>query len=205
VVASGKDWGIKAPFSALYRPLGEIPAETKAVHHLTEADFNETMPVCTPLNLGFALSQPSPADVLIAHNCAFERSFISDDVTGGIPWICTQKCALRLWPDAPKHSNQVLRYWRGMILDATQAMPPHRAGPDAWVTAHLLKDMLGEATVEQLINWTTEPKLLLRVPFGKHRNLPWSEVPTDYLSWMAKQTDMDTDVLWNARQELYRR
>ena len=49
--------------------------------------------------------------------------------------------ALRVWPEAPRHSNQVLRYWRGMRLDHARAMPPHRAGPDAWVTAHILADL----------------------------------------------------------------
>jgi hypothetical protein len=26
------------------------------------------------------------------------------------PWICTYKCALRVWPDLDGHSNQELRY-----------------------------------------------------------------------------------------------
>ena len=50
-----------------------------------------------------------------------------------------------------KHSNQVLRYWLGLRLDADLAMPPHRAGPDAYVTAHLLLRMMALASVEQMI------------------------------------------------------
>jgi exodeoxyribonuclease X len=144
-------------------------------------------------------------DVMVAHNCAFERSFIPDHVTDSLPWICTQKCALRLWPEAPGHSNQVLRYWREHAHDPEFAMPPHRAAPDAFVTAHLVWDMLDEVSVEQLIAWTTEPKLLLRVPFGKHRNALWADVPVDYLAWMTRQADMDSDVIWNAHQEMGRR
>ena len=115
------------------------------------------------------------------------------------------KVALRIWPDAPGHSNQVLRYWRGLNLDAALAMPPHRAGPDAWVTAHLLVELLKETSVEQMMAWTKEPKLLPKVPFGKHRNSSWPDVPMDYLHWMVGQADMDPDVIWCAQQELHRR
>ena len=65
--------------------------------------------------------------------------------------------------------------------------------------------MLKVATVEQLISWTLEPKLLPKLPFGKHRGLPWAEVPIDYLQWMIGQRDMDPDAVWCARQEMERR
>lgn len=131
--------------------------------------------------------------------------FVTVAQTDPLPWICTYKVALRLWPDAPKHSNQVLRYWLGLDLDAVQAMPPHRAGPDAWVTAHLLLRMLEQATVTQMIGWTVEPKQLPVLPFGKHRGLKWADLPDDYLQWLVRQADMDPDVLWCARQETERR
>ncbi len=84
-------------------------------------------------------------------------------------------------------------------------MPPHRAGPDAYVTAHLLAELLGSASVEQMVQWTSQPKRLPTLPFGKHRGLPWPEVPLDYLQWMARQTDMDADAIWCAQQEMARR
>jgi exodeoxyribonuclease X len=120
------------------------------------------------------------------------------------------RSAKNVWPEAPGHSNQVLRYWRGLRLDTALADPAHRAGPDAWVTAHLLIDMLKVATVEQMLAWTNEPRRLDRIPFGKHRGRPWAEPPEDYLRWMvgqggSGQGDMDADVVAAARQELDRR
>ena len=79
------------------------------------------------------------------------------------------------------------------------------AGPDAWVTAHILMDLLKEASVEQMLAWTSEPRPLATIPFGKHRRKPWAEAPTDYLQWMASQTDMEADVVAAARTELDRR
>jgi exodeoxyribonuclease X len=92
-----------------------------------------------------------------------------------------------------------------MKLDHARAMPPHRAGPDAWVTAHILADLAQFASFEQMIIWTKEPKLLPTMTFGKHRGAGWDLIPIDYLQWLNRQADMDADVLWNARREIARR
>ena len=44
-----------------------------------------------------------------------------------------------------------------------------------------------------------------KLTFGKHRGQTWTEVPTDYLQWMERQTEMDSDVVWHVQQELARR
>lgn len=193
---------LEKPLARLYRATNGIPPETMAVHHITHDDFAPDDPICTPEELRAAIWTDRTPDVLVAHNAGFESSFIQAATTGALPWLCTHKAALRLWPDAPGHSNQILRYWRGLRLDAADAMPPHRAGPDAWVTASLLVEMMKMASVEQMVAWSAEPKLLPRMPFGKHRNQAWADIPTDYLQWMSKQVDMDGDVLWCARKEL---
>lgn len=205
VVYDGADAVVERPMARLYRPLHGIPPETMAVHHITEADFSEDTPVCTPEVLRKAVWGGAAPDVLVAHNSEFEQQFVTQAATDALPWICTYKVALRAWPEAPRHSNQVLRYWRGLELDPQFAMPPHRAGPDAWVTGHLLADLLRTTSVEQMIAWTKEPKLLATIPFGKHRGQSWTEAPMDYLQWITRQADMDADVIWNAKQEMARR
>lgn len=132
-------------------------------------------------------------------------SVVTDEITGGAKWICTFKCALRLWPDAPSHSNQALRYWLDPVgLDRAIASRSHRALPDAYVTAFLLREMLREATVEQLVAWTREPALLTKIAFGKHRGKRWAEVDAGFLRWILTK-DFDEDVLLTARAELARR
>jgi exodeoxyribonuclease X len=195
---------VSPPTSWLYRPLNGIPPETKAVHHLTEADFSDDMDPATPGHMQAAIAYAAEPDVLVAHNCAFERIFLPDAVTSGQPWICTYKVALHVWPNAPKHSNQVLRYWREYALDPALAMPPHRAGPDACVTANILADLLQFATVEEMINWTAQPKPMPHMTFGKHRGAAWADVPLDYLEWIIRQ-DMDPDIHWHANAEINRR
>lgn len=204
VVADGAGWVARPPVTKLFRPRGEISFHAMAVHHLTPAHFCDDDPHCDEYRLR-ELFLGQPADVMVAHSAKFERGFIADTAHGGLPWICTVRASKNAWPEAPGHSNQVLRYWRGLELDPALANPAHRAGPDAWVTAHLLIDLLQTASVEQMIGWTNEPRKLDRIPFGKHRGKPWAEPPEDYLRWMAGQGDMDADVVAAARQELDRR
>ena len=74
----------------------------------------------------------------------------------------------------------MLRYLRtpeGLVHET--GLPAHRAGPDAYVTAHHLRDMLAEASVEQLLVWSQEPGLLPRVPAGPSRGLSGVTVATE--------------------------
>lgn len=195
----------ETPVSQLFRPLHGIPPEAMAVHHLTEASFDAAMPNATPNLLREAmLTAPSP-DILVAHNAEFEQAFLAEALGDAVPWVCTYKVALHVWPDAPRHSNQVLRYWRGLALEPALAMPPHRAGPDAWVTAHLLLDLLRHADIPQMLEWTRQPRRLPLVPIGKHRGQKWSDVPADYLRWMIAQSNMEKDVIFAAEREVRRR
>ncbi|MGQ2990404.1 MAG: exonuclease domain-containing protein [Brevundimonas sp.] len=203
VVPDGEGWRALPPVSKLFRPRGEISVHAMAVHHLTPEHFSPDDPHYDEYALRAMFAEP--ADVMVAHSARFERSFIADTATGGLPWICTVRASKAAWPQAPGHSNQVLRYWRGFRLDPALAGPAHRAGPDAWVTAHILMDLLKETSVDQLLAWSNAPRDIAVVPFGKHRRKPWSEVPADYLKWMAAQTEMDADAVAAARSELDRR
>jgi exodeoxyribonuclease X len=53
---------------------------------------------------------------------------------------------------------------------------------DAYITAFIFCEILQQVLFEELIIWTTEPVLLPRVMFGKHRGSAWNEVPVDYLA-----------------------
>ena len=61
-----------------------VPAEASAVHHLIDADL-----AAAP-QLDQVIDQFKRADAYIAHNCAFERSFL-DRYFGDTIWVCTYK------------------------------------------------------------------------------------------------------------------
>lgn len=193
-------WSVGQPVSWLCG-VPAMPPEVRAVHHISLAEVSGLAPFDPA-----SVVAPHCAAV-VAHNWAFEAAFLGDQQT---PAICTLKAALRVWPHAPSHSNSVLRYWledQGLLsLDHDTAMPPHRAGPDAYVTAHILKALLAAgATGREMIAWTQEPRLLPKITFGKHKGAAWKDAPRDYLEWVAFKSDLDGDTKWNAERELERR
>jgi exodeoxyribonuclease X len=138
-------------------------------------------------------------DVFVAHKWAFETQWLGEHLQSR-PAICTYKAALRLWPEAPGHGNQVLRYWlRPKDLNSAIASGAHRALPDAYVTAFILRELLELATKEELIAWTGEPALLPRVTFGQYRGRGWDEVPLDYLAWIVDRSELGEDIRFTAQ------
>lgn len=189
---------IASPGSTLIFPARPISLEAMAVHHIRDVDVVNAPRIDTELP---KLMQG--ADAFCAHNIDFEQAFFGG---GDKPWVCTYKSALRIWRDSPEHSNQVLRYFlkldEGSDFDRDLATPPHRAAADAYVTAHVLSHLLGSASFDDLVRWSSGPALLLRVGFGKHAGMLWQDVPHGYLDWVIKNFDDNRDVRATARYYL---
>jgi exodeoxyribonuclease X len=196
-------WRLNDERGALFvNPGRPIAAETMAVHHIQDCEV-----VGAPYWKQVAASVLQPEGgvaALAAHRAAFEQRFCKPRLTAGASWICTWKCAMRVWPELPRFSNQMLRYQRmpeGLIHAV--GLPAHRALPDAYVTAHHLRDLLNAASLEQLLIWSDEPGLLPRVPAGPDRGKGWDLVSDDCLAELLK--DRDADVRFSAQTEMARR
>ncbi len=190
--------------NAWVRPPCPVPPASSAIHHITDEDVAgaKTWPDVWPLFLDPGGDEG--VEIFVAHAASFERQWV--DPLKPLMWICTYKCALRAWPELESHSNQAIRYARSLPVDKKSAMPPHRALPDAYVTAHILLDLLETYPLETLVKWSAEPACYPTVPFGKHQGMKWAEVPADYLDWIVgPKNDLDEDVRWNARRELQHR
>lgn len=187
---------LSTTFSTLCNPGRPIPHEAMAVHHITDA-----MVADASGNLGNIMGDN--VGYYCAHNADYERQFFEP----GIPYICTYKVALRLWPDAPSHGLQFLRYHLSLPVVNADVFPPHRAGPDAYLGAALMVHILndGRASLDEMVRWTNGPALLPRVNFGKHKGSKWEDVPADYLEWLAFKSDMDRDIKANAKHHLSKR
>lgn len=213
VVSTGEDllggptnWAVDIGAGFLLDPMQPIPPETSAIHHIIDEDV---------------IGAPNWRDILpcvfgtevcayAAHGAKFEKEWISNEITGSTPWIDTYRCSLRLHPDAPSHSNNGMRYYlRPEGLQRNLAVPAHRAQPDSYVTAHLVRDFLNAGhSVAQLVKWSDEPALLPRCKIGKWRNdgkgTPWTEVDSGFLKWMLDK-DFDEDTVFTARYHLDQR
>ena len=185
--------------SDLVRPPVPIPPQASAIHHITDRDVAHCPQVEEILPFYMDGDGEADFDVFVAHKWAFETQWLGEHFQGR-PAICTYKAALRRWPEAPGHGNQVLRYWlRPKDLNPAIASGAHRALPDAYVTAFILRELLELATKEELIAWTGEPALLPRVTFGQHRGRGWDEVPLDYLAWIVDRSELGEDIKYTAQ------
>lgn len=155
--------------------------------------------------------------ILVAHNAPFDVWVLKNHNVQVPNYICTLKLARYIYPEFEAHNLQYLRYRLGLEFD--REINPHDAMSDVYVLEKLfyhLKDKLWEAlektqeapvTGEQLnkkmIEITRAPSLLYRCVFWKHAGKLWSEVPRDYLEWIAYKSDMsDEDVMHTARYYL---
>ncbi len=182
--------------SMLVDPGQPIEPDARAVHHISNQDVASAPPLRELVDRVI-----DGADFFAAHSSAFERKYLTDL---GKPWICTLKAARRIWPDAPSHSLQALRYWRDVGIDDKATWPPHRAGPDAYIGALLLIDLINsDASVRQMIAWEQQPSLLPgAIKFGKHKGVAWADAPRDYLEWIVFKSDMDEDAKFTAKHWL---
>ncbi len=193
--------GYQTALHHLVDPERPIPAVASAIHHWTDAHVRgaPTLAALAP-RLAALFAR---ADVLVAHNAPFDRSFLAA-VPHDRPWPDTLQLARRLWPDAPGHSNQVLRYWLGLDMTAPD---PHNAREDARVTAAILARAFtalpaaAGSTPATLLAWLATLQPATVMPFGRHKGTPLAEVPADYRRWLLGQ-DLDPDLRAGVRLSL---
>ena len=140
-----------------------IPPGASAIHHIIDEDVKNAPPFARSSN---ASGAPT---IYVAHNCEFEHSFFAAQGIELGPWICTYKCALRVWPELDGHSNQELRYALGRAtpFPALSAAPSPRIAPrSTWcVTAAIFEELIKRARWSELMQWSGEPALHTALSF----------------------------------------
>jgi exodeoxyribonuclease X len=182
----------------LVKPTVPISPGARAVHHITDAEL-EGAPTLAELMHSRELPELSGGTVLAGHNIAFDNRMLEQSgVVIALLNICTLRAARHIWPEMESHSNQALRYALDLKIDPSwplTMLPPHRALPDALVTAALLIRMLEMRSVDELIGLTVSPILQSRVRFGTHRGKSWADMDAGFLSWVLDpKRDFDADV-----------
>ena len=86
------------------------------------------------------------------------------------------------------------------------AQPPHRALPDAYVTAWLFIELLKHKTPDEMVVISRYPALLRRITFGKKaKGQTYEEAPLDYLRWIMDESDLNEDTKFSARYWIQKR
>lgn len=175
-----------------------IPPEASAIHGITDATVR-TAPYLAEVDE--RLREFVGDALVVAHNAPFDRAFLP--LLGG-DWACSYRFARHLWPDAPSHKNQLLRYWLDIDVPELQGFGAHRATGDALVTGAIFQraittylDRAGHEayiTTEDLIAYIDSPVPVTAFNYGrKHRGARIADVPTGYLQWVAADAAADVD------------
>lgn len=195
---------VSAPNAVFIKTEAPISPSARGVHHITDEE------IATGMELSQALERLRTADpgshivAFCAHNIDTDAKLMD---AGDIPWICTYKSSYTAWPDAPDYKNQTLRYWldKNNQIDRAMALPAHRAGPDSYVTAWLLRHLFQVYDMEQMIEITQNPLLLHTVPIGKEKGKAWKDIDAGYLKWLLQQDWLDESLRYTAEKEAARR
>lgn len=206
IIARGRMW------SSLVNPERKISPEAMGVHDITDDMVKDAPKLPDLLSLIKTVDDVQPGrtpDYFAAHNNRFDQRFINP--VQGTPWIDMLRVAYWLWPEAPSHKNNVLRYWLGIKLDPMATGPDgarsHRALFDAYVTASLLrKAMMCGVSLEEMVEISSQPAVLPYFTFGEHAMKPIEQVPSSYLDWILSNFEKEKeDPRHTAFTELQRR
>lgn len=173
----------------------------------------------------------------VAHNTKYDQAVLAQAYTNaGLTedvlkaqdkknWICTFRLAKQLIDFDFKDMQYNLSYLRYRLdLPVDDSLGVHRAEADTVVCATLFEFLVDYAYSKDLIDdngdigqqlhalcW--KPAVLKTWPYGKHRGVDLSEVPTDYYIWALSNMDKlkenspdyDPDLAENVRIELEKR
>lgn len=193
-----------AEYETLIDPEIPIPAQSVAIHHITEEMVKGKPPIQNILTPLFEFIGPYP---LIGHGIQFDIDILYNQalqhkVSTGIKknaFYDTLRLA-RLYGDSPSNSLETLR--RHFNIEDEGA---HRAMSDCVVNIQVFKKLLiNFKTMEQLDQVLAKPIQMKYMPLGKHKGRPMKELPFNYLLWAANQ-DFDQDLLFSLRSEINRR
>ncbi len=205
------DGSISPPKSCLIKPQSKISPESMAVHHITQAEA-ETGVTDDKVWLDMLFDSPNGETIIafMAHNHDTEAAILaktSDPRLADIPWICTYRNSVYAYPDAKQHKNQYLRYWLDFNeFNQKLASPAHRAGPDAYTTAFIGRELLNIAPFDMLVEITKKEFIVKpKFPISEaHRGKYFEDVPISFFGWMQGK-DFRPDLFYSVKQEILRR
>jgi len=178
-------------FETLVDPETSISPAASAEHHITD-DMVASAPTLEEI-FSFIFEGKMRGVLLIGHNIQFDKRFLEPHIEI-VDTFCTLRAARKVYPNAENHKLQTLRYMLG-IKTPGQA---HRALADVYVTYGLLHCMMRDSGLDLwgLKEFTETPVIYEKMPFGKHKGLPMSQVPKSYIRWLRTCDNLDPDMVY---------
>lgn len=179
-------------FDQLYSVGDEkISFAAMAVHHILEEDITDQP------NFG-TFTLPDETIYIVGHNIDYDiRAIQTCGVnTSHIKAICTLALARLVWPEAEAHNISALIYMisKGSAKAREMLKGAHRADADIILTANILMHIIYKLNIqnmEELFAASEDARIPRSINFGKHRGSKIADLPSDYVTWLLRQEDLD--------------
>jgi len=184
-LASIEPFTVANPFVQRFNPGKPITLGALATHHIMDEELVDSPPASS-----FRL--PDDVGYIIGHNVDFDWEVIGKPE---IKRICTLALARKLWPDLDSHTQSALLYFLERSTAREQLRNAHSAITDVGICAVILDhicEQLGVKTVEDLYAESEKARIPTTMPFGKHKGMLLSDIPSDYKQWLLGQGDIDS-------------
>lgn len=171
-------------FHQRYQPGKPISLGALATHHI----MDEELVGCPPA-ASFRL--PTDLQYLIGHNIDFDWQAIGQPE---VRRICTLALARRVWPEVDSHSQSALLYFLERDTARERLRHAHSAEADVRICGTILDHLCQHMklqSMQALWEASEHARLPTHMSFGKHKGLPLSEVPKDYVRWLLDQPNVD--------------
>lgn len=196
--------GIIEEFTSLINPGRPIPAESTAIHHITDQMVADQPAIDAVLPHILSLIK---GHTIIGHGISFDIELIAlaaerinlIQTLRKNPTLDTLRMA-RLYGKSPTNSLEQLR--KHFMIEEEGA---HRAMSDVSVNIAVFLNLIKDYRhLEQLEAVLEKPIQMAIMPLGKYKGRSIKDLPNEYLQWASRQS-FDRDLLFTLRSEIKRR
>ncbi len=168
-----------------FKPSRPFDAGAVAVHFITPEDVAD----CPPSSE----ADIPPSDYVIAHNVDFDCDVMK---LSGVKRVCTLALCRHLWPQFKSHKLSAVYLELFGITPGTVNFikDAQSAATDVVICTHILQRIVAEknlGSVAELHQLSEVARIPTVMAFGKHKGLPIRQLPSDYVSWLFRQQDID--------------
>lgn len=182
----------------LYKPPVPISIESMAIHHITTKMVEEKPAFTDSPEYSELKGLLECGAILIAHNAKFDIGMIEKEGLTVPNHIDTYRVARHLDTESkiPSYRLQYLRYFLGIVIDATA----HDAKGDVLVLEQLFdrlitkimekENLTHEEAIDAMIRISSEPVTFTMFNFGKHKGKAVTEViasDRNYCMWLLAE------------------
>jgi exodeoxyribonuclease X len=181
---------VTGDFLQRYKPGKPIELGALATSHILDEELTD----CAPHN---TFNLPPDTAYMIGHNVDYDWRVIGEP---DVKRICTKALSTQLWPQADSHSQSAMIYLH-YRSEATGLLRNAHAALDDVKNCRLLLvkilDTLATNLGHPVNDWdelwqlSEEARIPTIISFGKHKGMAIADLPSDYRSWLLKQTDLD--------------